>query len=354
VHSAASLSIGEGNVSRGQDNKDLFFPKPIHDFDLPPEVPVVVEGWAPKGVAGVKGRVTFQKSQKDFLLSMFDFKGGFKIRERDAHNRMKELFTDKGEDSPYSVRLVLNETQIKSWFSSEASRRKKKAASMVIERGLTELRAAIDLEKGGGDAEEENDAEAAAAIGGEEGGVVHEMAGVEETAAEGGVGGGAFVEGEGASLEGTLYLVGKELWYQALGFEVWELDLAHGPNVLEGDAILAEVAARKWVHENELVPRGQSRIEPTDLPDKTPGGGKLALPGERRFAPRVGRGGMMKSIEPGVCVCVCVCLCVCACVMCVEVSQWASTLVRPCVCARVCGPQLSLDHMCVTLFVRVG
>jgi hypothetical protein len=59
----------------------------------------------------------------------------------------------------------------------------------------------------------------------------------------------------------------------------------------------------KWVHEASLLQQGQARGEPTDLPDKTQGGGKLGLPGERRFAPRVGRAGQMKSIEPGACVC---------------------------------------------------
>jgi hypothetical protein len=66
---------------------------------------------------------------------------------------------------------------------------------------------------------------------------------------------------------------------------------------------LANVDARKWVHEAALLQQGQARVEPTDLPDKIQGGGKLGLPGERRFAPRVGRAGQMKSIEPGACVC---------------------------------------------------
>ena len=46
VHSDASLSIGQGNVFRGQENKDLFFPKTIKFFPQPPDVPVVKEGWA--------------------------------------------------------------------------------------------------------------------------------------------------------------------------------------------------------------------------------------------------------------------------------------------------------------------
>ena len=45
VYSAASLSIGQGNVFRGQENKDLVFPKTIKFFPQPPDVTVVKEGW---------------------------------------------------------------------------------------------------------------------------------------------------------------------------------------------------------------------------------------------------------------------------------------------------------------------
>ena len=48
------MSIGQGNVFRGQENKDLFFPKTIKFFPQPPDVPVVKEGWSCKGVTGVK------------------------------------------------------------------------------------------------------------------------------------------------------------------------------------------------------------------------------------------------------------------------------------------------------------
>ena len=68
-------------------------------------------------MAGVKGGA-FNKSQRDFLLRLFNNNGGPKIRERDTHNRMVTTFNDKNEDSDFSLRLVLSETQIKSWFSS--------------------------------------------------------------------------------------------------------------------------------------------------------------------------------------------------------------------------------------------
>jgi hypothetical protein len=113
VHSAASLSIGQGNLFRGQENKEMFFPTTITFFPTPPDVPVVKEGWAYKGATGVKGG-TFKKSQRDFLLTLFNNNGGAKIRDRDTHMRMKEKFKDKDKDSDLFFRLVLSESQIKS------------------------------------------------------------------------------------------------------------------------------------------------------------------------------------------------------------------------------------------------
>ena len=92
VHSAASLSIGQGNLFRGQENKEMFFPKTIKFFPTPPDVSVVKEGWACKGVAGVKGGA-FKRSQRDFLLALFNNNGGPKIRERDAQIKMAKGFS---------------------------------------------------------------------------------------------------------------------------------------------------------------------------------------------------------------------------------------------------------------------
>ncbi len=41
----------------------------------------------------------FKRSQRDFLLSLFNNNGGPKIRERDAHIRMADTFKDK-DDAP--------------------------------------------------------------------------------------------------------------------------------------------------------------------------------------------------------------------------------------------------------------
>jgi hypothetical protein len=138
------LSIGQGNSFRGQENKEIFFPKTIKFFPTPTDVPVVKEGWTWKGASGVKGGA-FKKSQRDFLLTLLNNNGGPKIRERDAHIKMVATFKDKDEDSDYSLRVVLSESQIKSWFSSESGRRKKAVVNRVFEKGFTELSQSIDL-----------------------------------------------------------------------------------------------------------------------------------------------------------------------------------------------------------------
>jgi hypothetical protein len=85
VHSAASLNIGQGNVFRGQDNRDLFFPKTMKFFPAPRDVPVVKEVWVCKGVKGMKG--VFKKSKRDFLVTLFNNNGGTKIRERPGRSQ---------------------------------------------------------------------------------------------------------------------------------------------------------------------------------------------------------------------------------------------------------------------------
>jgi hypothetical protein len=73
-----SLSIGQGNLFRGQENKEMFFPTTIKFFPTPRDVPVVNEGWVCKGTSGVKGG-DFKKSQRDFLLTLFNNNGGPKL-----------------------------------------------------------------------------------------------------------------------------------------------------------------------------------------------------------------------------------------------------------------------------------
>ena len=144
VHSAASLSIGQGNLFRGQENKELFFPKDIKFFPTPTDVSVVKEGWVCKGVTGVKGGA-FKRSQRDFLLSLFNNNGGPKIGRGTLTSAWRTLSRTRMR-TPITLRLVLSESQIKSWFSSEAGRRKKAAVNRVIEKGFTGLSQSIDLQ----------------------------------------------------------------------------------------------------------------------------------------------------------------------------------------------------------------
>ena len=91
------MNIGQGNVFRGKENKDLFFLKTIKFFPEPSDVSGVKEGWVCKGVTGVKGGV-FKKSLRDFLLLLFNYNGEkTKIREKDTHNMMVTTFKDKDE-----------------------------------------------------------------------------------------------------------------------------------------------------------------------------------------------------------------------------------------------------------------
>ena len=107
----------------------------ISEFDLQ-EVP--------KGFSDV---TVFKKSQRDFLMSLFNSNWEkTKTRQRDDHNMMVTTFKDKDEDSDFSLRLVLSETQIKSWFSSDPGCRKKEEVNRVIEKGFTELSQSIDIQ----------------------------------------------------------------------------------------------------------------------------------------------------------------------------------------------------------------
>ena len=54
------------------------------------------------------------------------------------------IFKDKDEDSDLSLCLVLSETQIKSWFSSETSQLQKVVVN--IEKGFTEISESIDIQ----------------------------------------------------------------------------------------------------------------------------------------------------------------------------------------------------------------
>ncbi len=87
----------------------------------------------------------FKRSQRDFLLTLFNNNGGPKMRERDSQIKMESTFKDKDEDSDYSLRLVLSESQIKSWFSSEVGPQKKTTVNRVFDKRFTEVSQSIDI-----------------------------------------------------------------------------------------------------------------------------------------------------------------------------------------------------------------
>lgn len=117
VHSAASLCIGKGNEFKGLDNRELFFPKPLHMYDAPDGFVLPKEGYARKGVAGAQARQgKFNFNQKAFLIEVFENAGSsHKIKDKDAHDLMRQRFSDKATDDPFSFSLVLSSSQIKSW-----------------------------------------------------------------------------------------------------------------------------------------------------------------------------------------------------------------------------------------------
>ena len=147
VHSASGLQIGEGFQSKGEYDRELFFPETFRILEVAQAV-TLPAGWARKG--GFTKRVQFTSEQKDWLRKKFDHCS--KLKEHDVMKMMQQDFKDKDPSSPYSYRYVLSASQIKSWFSSEASRRKSKhkkvqkdAAELVIEKAAAQVLAQVDL-----------------------------------------------------------------------------------------------------------------------------------------------------------------------------------------------------------------
>jgi hypothetical protein len=89
-------------------------------------------------------RWVLQEVPKGFSAGTVQQQRGSK--KRDAQIKMTTTYKDKDEDSDYSLRLVLSERQIKSWFSSEAGLRKKETVNRVFEKGFTELSQSIDMQ----------------------------------------------------------------------------------------------------------------------------------------------------------------------------------------------------------------
>ena len=124
VHSAESVRIGVGNSCKGQDNRELFFPKKLHMFPLPSPAVQTKQGWAMKGVAGHRAQEKKNPVQKAFFISIFENKSNpvTKIKQYEAHKLMKLHFCERGGHE-LSGRKVLSPAQIMSWMSQESCRR---------------------------------------------------------------------------------------------------------------------------------------------------------------------------------------------------------------------------------------
>ena len=105
-------------------------------------VAALSEGWAVRPPAAKNTRFTTE--QKDFLVSMFEY-GAYKIKEVEARQKMEALFNNRDEEHLFYKGLVLTAAQIKSFFSTESARRKKRAAVMVVDDTLEEVARATDL-----------------------------------------------------------------------------------------------------------------------------------------------------------------------------------------------------------------
>lgn len=263
----------------------------------------MAQGWARKNVG--RSSTKFTEAQVNFLRDMFNahMNGGHKVRESEAHERMTTTFTDLNPESVYSKQLVLTVAQIKSWFSQEASRKKRLAAKEVIERGVTELVVDQDVSEGDKVTQEVVDEGGEGAGHGFEVRNVEEGKGVEEGEREGPARMEVEVEVESTMLvaeepslvgaqgemliTGALYVVVREEWQDEKGFEVWELEEDAGI-VLEDHDMISSKRGRKWVHDTTLMDDLSRSEIAHDLPDKK-GGLRLGKKNERRFAPSEGR-----------------------------------------------------------------
>jgi hypothetical protein len=246
---------------------------------------------------------------------------------------MRDTFKSKDEHDPFSCRNVLSVKQIKQWFSSEAARRKKAVAQKVVEGGMADLLQAADAQEnshssdesrageggckggGGGDStllsdgeEGGREGEDVEGRGGGEGGTRSEgggwiLGGVSEgdggngSEEGGGVLGG--VSGGEASFDGSFWVVINEQWRDRNGFVLYELERGFQEESMDVGLLGESLMGRMLVHELPLVCTGQQKVPAQNLMDK--GSGfvqRLAAPGARTFAPRLGKPGEMKAVVP--------------------------------------------------------
>jgi hypothetical protein len=199
---------------------------------------------------------------------------------------MVQKFNVSAVGDPFSNRLVLSHKQIKSSLSTQAAKMRHRVFDKVVNSAVSEVSAGLILageggEGGGGGAGEKS-------TGGDEGG------GDDRPPA------GLDVCSPSTMESGTLlYVVVCQEWKDDKGFEVWELRRGSGEtkSTLGVEELSSMQEGRKWVHEVSLLAKKQQTAATDALKDKTVSV-RLGLSGQRRFAPRVGRGGEMKEIEP--------------------------------------------------------
>lgn len=304
----------------GAPGRSLALPKAQQPLPRPDTLIDFGEGWARRPKAS---NTRFTPEQIDFLKWAFNGCGTVnnrKIKHSEARVRMVEKFTDSNSTSPYFRGLVLSEKQIQSWFSSkraELNKEQVQAAQVVISRAISEVSVACELGEGveDDDVEGDDNGGAGSGIGDLEvtckGGQVGEggeseswmQGGSVVPAADGGLSDSMEISScdELVNPQGSLWLVVCEEWEEDRGFEVWELGVgvSDGLNkVLTPEQLVSVVQGRKWVHESDLLDEGQVCQETRALKDKGKHAVLLGKAGSRRFAPRLGRSGDMKMIEP--------------------------------------------------------
>jgi hypothetical protein len=168
---------------------------------------------------------------------------------------MKMLFCEKGDESEYSARLVLSESQIKSWFSSEAGQRKKRGqvvATRVIDQALTELgltEIGGSMVGGGEDTVKEGGGSGGGGGGGFSTGV-QQVTGKDMDIGKDMRGGGC---DEQSCLIQDLWVVVQEVWEDNKGFEVWETERKDAPDLMGKNFMISKMLARKWIHEDSVL-----------------------------------------------------------------------------------------------------
>jgi len=282
---------------------------------------------------------------------MFDAhkNGGHKVRESEARIKMQELFTDTSPTSEYSSRLVLKESQIKSWFSQECRRRKLLIGKTVVERGVSEMCASNDVPA-------LRAADDGLRVQTEEAPGEEEVPAVSSCQAGTDLGEGLVEDAdEGivchANTDTHLYIVVKELWQETRGFEVWEVKLDfNGSGALPDELMVRkDVMARKWVHDATLVGAKEGTETVTDIPELAGGVFKLGRSGERRYAPSTGRRwANFAEIEPALCGDIWLRMAG------VKVEMWSDSGKKPARVSIVLKSQVALVNRAYTLLDNLG